>query len=310
MKKTLFAVLLLMLTACSSDTSPTAPGLDTNDPVVALWDGWGHCMGIHVPGGTPETVQIEIMTQLAAAGRINSVRLGANLAGHGRAYHDAANGLGLTVMGVIGSWDLDINSDWAMIFSQIQSIYPGVTVWNIANEISNAGVNSGSSIDVDTFWPKFLEIYNYTQDNHPNIHITNPPTFGSGTIGAEVLQEFFEKGMLDLDVDIAINLYSIATFSAYQRLFQNPKYANKLARKKIWIAETGIPDPARHADWVQTMYPKMGSVFGSEAICWYVLWGGNNNPEPNDNEFGLIDQINGQTGEYTTRPFLDRLLGR
>ncbi len=149
-----------------------------------------------------------------------------------------------------------------------------------------------------------LESLRLRQGPVPAVTLTSAPTFGTGTSGASELEEFFKRGLLDMDVVVALNVYSNPALSSYATVID--KYAARLAGKRIWVTETGSSNPANQIAWVQEFYPRLLNTVHPEMICWYALWGGAG--VASDNGFGLLDQV--ESGHAVERPLFTALVGQ
>ena len=122
-----------------------------------------------------------------------------------------------------------------------------------------------------------------------------PQHTGRGSTGPPELEEFFKLGLLEMDIVVAINVYSNHALSRYAAVID--KYANRLAGKRLWVTETGSANPDSHLAWVQEFYPRLVNTVHPEMICWYAMWGGDGT---RGNGFGLLDQV--QFGPNIERP--------
>ena len=91
----------------------------------------------------------------------------------------------------------------------------------------------------------------YVKTKYPEVTLTNAPPYGSGSTGPPELEQFFKLGLLDLDVIVAINIYSNHTLSRYATAID--QYADRLAGKRIWVTETGSSNPDNHISWVRSL---------------------------------------------------------
>lgn len=232
------------------------------------------------------------------------IRMGASSPdGIGLDYFQRARAMGLKIFGIIGLHDLETYG-WENAFDSIYRTYPA-DIWEIAGEISNGDpyVNPLGTTTPEVFMPKFRRLYEHVKRNYPGVVLTSPPTFGSGSVGAVELERFIELGMLDMDIIIAVNVYTEHALSRYAAVFS--KYGSRLARKRIWVTETGGYGAEVQVDWVENFYPRLVNTFHPEMICWYALWVGD---QPGgDNPFGLITNVeNGQP--LMERPLFKKLL--
>lgn len=316
-KRLVFALaasaLLSFTLACDRLFTVTGPSPITNSGFSTL-PAWSPCVVVHVPGreGDPAMEnQMAAVAKLQQAGRMTWIRLGSsnpkdygNGLFEGRDYFIRAKSMGLKVFGIIHLHDLETYG-WENAFDSIYRQYPA-DIWEIAGEISNGdpSVNPLGTTTPEIFMPKFRRLYEHVRRNYQGVALTSPATFGSGSDGAAELERFIELGMLDMDIIIAVNVYTEHALSRYASSFA--KYGSQLAHKRIWVTETGISDPDRQIEWVEYFYPKLVQTFNPEMICYYALWVGDN---PGDhNPFGMITNVeNGQ--QLVERPLFKALTG-
>jgi len=302
------SVFLSFTLACDRLFNLAGPSSITNSGFSTLPD-WSPCVVIHTPGfnGAPELEkQMQLAGELKQAGRLTWVRFGGSFVnGDGLDYFHRARTMGFKIFGIIGLQDLEIYG-WENAFDSIYRQYPA-DIWEIAGEISTGGGGAPGDnplMTPEVFMLKFKRLYEHVRKNYPGVVLTSPPTFGSGSIGAVELERFLELGMLEMDIIIAVNVYSDHALSRYAAVFA--KYGSQLANKRIWVTETGAYGPELQVDWVENFYPRLVNTFHPEMICWYALWVGDQ--EGGDNPFGLVTNINnGQP--LVKRPLFKKLVG-
>lgn len=295
-------VAALFLTACDRIfSSPTGPSNSITNSGFSNLPAWSPCVIVHTPGGNGDPTlenQMAVVEKLQRAGRMTWIRLG----GDTLDYFLRSKQMGLKVFGIISLEELEAKG-WENAFDMKYRTHPA-DIWEIAGEISNGdpNVNPQGVTTPEIFMPKFKRLYEHVKRNYPGAVLTSPPTFGSGSMGAVELERFIELGMLDMDIIIAVNVYSEHALSRYAAVFA--KYGPQLARKRIWVTETGAYGAELQVDWVENFYPKLVNTFHPEMICWYALWVGD---QPGgDNPFGLVTNIeNGQP--LIERPLFKRL---
>lgn len=284
-------VLALLLIACNSRWNPTSPSNSITNSGFSTLPAWSPCVIVHTPGfaGDPTLEnQMAEVEKLQRVGRMTWIRLG----GDSLDYFLRSKQMGLKVFGIISLEELE-SMGWENAFDMKYRTYPA-DIWEIAGEISTGGGGAPGENPLMTpedFMPKFKRLYEHVKRNYPKAVLTSPPTFGSGSDGAVELEKFIELGMLDMDIIVAVNVYTEHALNRYASVFA--KYGSQLAQKRIWVTETGMPDPNRQIEWVENFYPKLVNTFHPEMICYYALWVGD---QPGgDNPFGLVTNIeNGQ----------------
>lgn len=286
--------------ACNSNWQPMGPSPITNSGFSNL-QAWAPCVTVHTPGRFGDSTlenQMAEVEKLQRAGRISWVRFG----GDSLDYFIRSRQMGLKTFGIIALEELE-RLGWERAFDMKYRTHPA-DIWEIAGEISNSDpyVNPSGTTTPEIFMPKFKRLYEHVRTNYPGVVLASPPTFGSGSVGAVELERFIELGMLDMDVIVTINVYTEHALSRYSAVFA--KYGSQLSHKRVWVTETGMPDPDRQVDWVENFYPKLVNTFRPEMICWYALWVGD---QPGgDNPFGLVTNLN--NGQPITERTLFKML--
>jgi hypothetical protein len=238
--------------------------------------------------------------RLQRAGKMTWIRLNTHLDGTGLQYHFEARRMGLRVFSIIHLQDLE-SAGWESAFDRLYAMYPS-DMWEVAGEISNPAVNP-IIVTPEYYMAKFKGLYSYVKSRYPSVVLVSAPTYGSGSTGPEELEEFIKLGLLDLDVVVAINIYSNHALSRYATVID--RYATRLAGKRLWVTETGSANPDNHLAWVQEFYPRVVNTVHPEMICWYAMWGGDG--AERDNGFGLLDQV--ELSQSIERPLFKALIG-
>ena len=208
--------------------------------------------------------------------------------------------MGLRIVSIVHLDDLE-SVGWQTAFDTLHATYPG-DIWEIGGEISNPAINR-STVTPDYYMSRFRQLYDYVRSRYPGVTLTSAATFGTGNSGSTELARFFELGLLDMNVVVAINVYSNASLSSYATVFD--RYAARLAGKRIWVTETGSANPDNHVAWVQEFYPRLVNSVHPEMICWYALWAGDG--AAGDNGFGLLDRV--ESGQVIERSLFKALAG-
>jgi hypothetical protein len=296
----ILVVSILLCAGCRR--SPTSTSPITSAPNDHETYAWAPCVVVQSPGGPPFNIQMQAVQKLQRAGKMSWIRLNAHLDGRGIEYYLEARRLGLNIFAIVHMSDLE-SAGWEAAFDRLHGIYPG-DIWEIAGEISNPDPNVNPvTVTPDYYMSKFKNLYSYVKAKYPAAVLTNAPPFGSGSTGPPELEEFFQLGLLDLDVVVAINVYSNHALSRYATVID--KYADRLAGKRIWVTETGSSNPDNHIAWVQEFYPRIVNTVHPEMICWYAMWGGDS--AQGDNGFGLLDKV--QAGPSIERSLFKALTG-
>lgn len=281
--------------------SPSPSSLTT--PVRQNMNSWAPCVVVQSPGGTPFNVQMEAVGTLQRAGKMTWIRLNTHLDGRGLQYHLEARKMGLKIFSIVHLEDLE-SAGWTTAFDRLYATYPS-DIWEIAGEISNGDPNVNRvTITPEYYMSRFRSLYDYVRTRYPAATLTSAPTYGTGNSGSTELEQFFKLGLLDMDVVVALNVYSNAALSNYATVID--KYAARLAGKRIWVTETGSANPDNHVAWVQEFYPRLVNTLHPEMICWYALWGGDG--AEGDNGFGLLDRV--ESGQLVERSLFTALAGQ
>jgi hypothetical protein len=289
----------LLYTGCRR--SPAAASAVPEGAAVNT-NAWAPCVVVQSPGGVPFGVQMAAVRKLQQAGKMTWIRLNTHLDGTGLEYHLEARRMGLRIFSIIALKDLE-TAGWEAAFDRLYGTYPS-DIWEIAGEITNSDPNVNPvTVTPDYYMAKFKSLYSYVRTRYPGVTLTSAPTYGTGTAGAAELEQFIELGLLDMDVVVAMNVYSHPALSSYATVID--RHAARLAGKRIWVTETGSSNPDNHIAWVQEFYPRLLNTVHPEMICWYALWGGAG--AGGDNGFGLLDQV--ESGQAIERPLFRVLAG-
>lgn len=276
--------------SCDKLVTPTSPSYVYNNSSDSDLSAWSPCVVVQTPHGPPENIQIEAMRKLKSAGRLSWVRFGSvSSSGHGRMYHQAAKSMGLKIMSVVQTDELNTSSSWEHGFDILYSLYPETDLWNIGGEISNPDVNT-YLMTPEAYMAKFKALYEHARRRYPGVVLVSGPTFGSASTGefrggpAE-FERLIQLGLADLDIIIAVNVYTHNALFQYSAIFD--RYADKLRKRPVWVTETGASVPGQQG-WVKDTYPQIQHLLRPEMICWYVMWAGDIG---GDSGFGLINGI-------------------
>jgi hypothetical protein len=295
-------VCALVYAGCQRSSNPASPAANAAAG-PQMTNAWAPCVVVQSPAGPAFSAQMDAVRKLQRAGKMSWIRLNTHLDGSGLEYHLEAQRLGLRIFSIVALKDLE-SAGWTAAFDRLYAAYPS-DIWEIAGEISNADPNVNPfTVTPDYYMSQFSRLYAYVKSRYPGVTLTSAPTFGTGTSGASELEEFFKRGLLDMDVIVALNVYSNPALSSYATVLD--KYAARLAGKRLWVTETGSSNPANQIAWVQEFYPRLINTVHPEMICWYALWGGAG--AASDNGFGLLDQAD--SGHAVERPLFTALVGQ
>ena len=274
---------------------------------------WKPCVVVHSPGGIAEPIQFQAIDKLQRAGAMTWIRLNAYEDGSALPYYLISASMGLRIFSIIHRRDLD-RMGWHEAFDSIYKKYhqPGLDprseIFEIAGEVSNPDpyVNESPTTPA-VYMEKFKDLYAYVRRAYPDVILASAPPLGSGN-GPEELEEFIKLGLLDMDIVVALNLYTEFALTQYAAVFTHHSAA--MARRKVWVTETGVTDPGLQIDWVKRVYPKIQNSLRPEMICYYVLWAGDGeggSGATKDDSMGLLSGV--ETGPYTERPLYRALTG-
>ena len=92
------AAVLFLYAGCEQLTGPTSPAGVT--PTAQNTAAWSPCAVVHNPGGAPFNTQMDAVSKLQRAGKLQWMRLDTHLDGSGSEYHRAARQMGLRTMSI------------------------------------------------------------------------------------------------------------------------------------------------------------------------------------------------------------------
>jgi len=288
------------LYGCQLAPAPAAPSSLSGGSSGQNTSAWSPCVVVQSPAGTPFPIQMDAVRTLQRAGKMVWIRLNAPLDASGLQYYLQARQMGLKILSIVHLDDLDA-AGWESAFDRLYATYPS-DIWEIAGEISNPAINRAPITPEDYMW-RFKHLYDYVRSRYPGVTLASAPPVGTGNSGSAELEQFFRLGLLDLDVVVAMNVYSNTALSGYATVID--EYAGRLAGKRIWVTETGSSNPDNHLAWVQEFYPRLVNSVHPEMICWYALWGGDG--AGGDNGFGLLDKV--ESGAAVERSLFKALAG-
>jgi hypothetical protein len=273
------SLLVLALGAACEDTSTLSPMAPSPaglvDPQLAEDVGlkWSPYVGVHIDGRAIDAYR-DALSALRRAGRVSGLRVEINKSNQnaGDRTIKAIGGLGLELLGLIGNeylFEPDIEHE----IDGILAAYPEVRYFQIGNEVTTILPSTGPTIGIEQYMAVFQRVYDHVQSRHPGRAILlTQSTLGSGLYGPGELETMARMGLTEMDpgkVIIAVNAYDPESASQYSGLLGGP-----LRRFRVWVTESGVPDPALHIPFVREKYPLLRAYLRAERVYWYTMWGG------------------------------------
>jgi hypothetical protein len=270
-------LLLLSMTVLSPGCglfSPTAPPPAWKQKLPA----WSPYLVVQ-PDGEALPGYERALTMLTARDAALGARIPLSVNGSSASTVRLASSYGLEVLGIIDNADL-FAPDVAAVFDQYAALYPQVRVFEVGNEITT----STMPMTIDQYVDVLGRIYVHVLAQYRNVMLVSQATFGSGTLGAQDLATMAPllaaMGISPQHLIIGINVYTETALGAYAVVL-----ANSLAGYRVWVTETGVPDPSQQISFVGTFYPRLRAMLRAERIYWYALWAGDVGA---DSPFSLI----------------------
>lgn len=214
-----------------------------------------------------ENTQQPHLLKLINAGMLKGVRLGD--LGNPTVQYFARwlQSHGVEVLGLFDNEHLR-RPDVCQILSQYITQNPGITIWEIANEVQGfANMSSEEYMRIAT------PLFYYAKQNHPNIRLAIGAVAGNGS-SADDLRRMIDAGLDKLCRDgleiVPIHFYSWES----TRLHEFKSQIERLPiSTRIWITETNHMPPSwtRHIGYVKEIYPMLKNSLRAERIYWYVF---------------------------------------
>ena len=253
--------------------APSPAGLV--DPQLAEDVGlkWSPYVGVHIDGRAIDAYR-DALSALRRVGRVSGLRVEINKSNQnsGDRTIKALGGLGLELLGLIGNeylFEPDIEHE----IDGILAAYPEIRYFQIGNEVTTILPSTGPTIGIEQYMVVFQRVYDHVQSRHPGRAILlTQSTLGSGLHGPGELETMAGMGLTEMDpgkVIIAVNSYDPESASQYSGLLGGP-----LRRFRVWVTESGVPDPALHIPFVREKYPLLRAYLRAERVYWYTMWGG------------------------------------
>jgi hypothetical protein len=289
MKRFAAAILVFVCTGCDQRArlSPVV-ATETGTSDLALVEDvrlkWSPFIGVHITGEAAQTYR-DALAALLRSGRVEGVRVEISKSHQNPsdALLKSIGRLGVELLGLIGNeylFEPDIEEEIDRIFAA----YPEIRYFQVGNEVTTILPSTGPTITIEEYMVVFQRIYDHVQRKHPGRAVLlTQSTLGFGVYGPSELETMIGLGLAGLDPDqviIAVNAYDPESASQYRGLLGGP-----LRRFRVWVTESGVPDPERHITFVQEKYPLLRNYLRAERVYWYVMWGGDSG---SDSEFSLI----------------------
>ncbi len=234
---------------------------------------WSPYVGVHIDARALDAYR-DALSSLRRAGRVNGLRVEINKSNQnaGDRTIKAMGGLGLELLGLIGNeylFEPNIEREIDGIFAA----YPEIRYFQIGNETTTILPSSGPTISIEQYMAVFQRVYDHVQSRHPGRAILlTQSTLGSGLYGPGELETMATMGLAEMDAEkviIAVNAYEPEAASQYSGLLGGP-----LRKFRVWVTESGVPDPALHIPFVRDKYPLLRAYLRAERVYWYTMWGG------------------------------------
>jgi hypothetical protein len=258
----------VFLTACVGRHEPVGPG-----PSDWLME-WSPCIGVHTPGGPPFNAQMGVLQKLQEVERVKWVRMDVFADGRGAEYHKELASRGIQIINILGVHDME-RLGWQEAFDRVTAIYPG-DIWQIGNEVQSPSVNHGAAITAERYMEQFTPIVHYASRKGYALASASPEGI-VGPHGPSTLWRFIKMGLLDLDVAIAMNIYSDAARYQYWTILRDAEKRGALGERMVIVTETGVGKASNQMNHVQQFYPVLRKHIAPDLICWYTLYGGEGN---------------------------------
>ncbi|HXV26922.1 MAG TPA: hypothetical protein VD862_02795 [Candidatus Paceibacterota bacterium] len=259
----------LLLSACPNgceNNSPTgSTGIEMSDGRPAGVPGWSPYVGVHTFG--PDGLLAPHVLNLMESGAMRGLRadMGPSSGGSDFARWAIANGLE-DVVGIFPNEFLRGSGAWDALRSEILA-NPGVDYWEIGNEI-----DVFTTMSVSEYMPIFLDLHRRAREEFPEKAVIAQAPIGGGD-GAKYVEQMLDQGLLELarrgELPV-LSLHFYSTGSTY--IYTMKRQIQRLpGTTEIWVTETGIDDPGRHLEHVQTQYPRLRREWRATRIYWYVF---------------------------------------
>ena len=299
-------LVLLAATACEdrrSPLGPTEPG-SANRLAQEARQQWSPYIGVQVTGDALEAYQ-DALSRLARSGQLKGVRVEirkSTQASDARVIR-AIGSLGVELLGLISNEYL-FDQDIERVIDRIFTRYPEIRYFQVGNEITTILPTSGPTMTIQQYMAVFQRIYDHVQSRYPGRAVLlTQSTLGFGQYGPQELETMAGLGLAAMDpsrVIIAINDYDPHSAVQYAGLL-----GSTLRRYRVWVTESGVPDPNAHIGFVQAGYPLLRNYLRAERVYWYVMWGGDSG---SDTGFSLIKSP-ASYPDYWTSPLFRLLAG-
>ena len=290
----LFLTLVLVSCDCCTRINPTGPTHSSGGE-------WSPYVVVHTPGNALQAYQ-KVIPEMVSNGTLRGVRIGI-VKGEGKNFvNDWIDSMVPDVLWILDNFYL-FDQDIEQVIDQAFAWYPSIRYLQIGNEITTILPEGGPQMGVEEYMTVLKRIYSYVQEKYPGVMIVSQSTFGSGSYGSIELEKMVKLGLTTMSSSrliVGMNVYSKSNAGAYSRVINS-----SLRGYRIWVTETGTPNPDAHVDYMRDMYPFLRNSLRAERIYWYALYCGDNG---GDSGFGLIKNINESV--LGTSPLYNLLMGR
>jgi hypothetical protein len=263
-----------------SSVAPSETGLVDATLVNEVGLKWSPYVGLHIDGRALDAYR-DALTSLRRAGRLQGLRVEINKTNQNPsdAVIKSIGGLGLELLGLIGNEYLfDANIEQAI--DGIFAAYPEIRYFQIGNETTTILPSSGPTITIEQYMQVFRRVYDHVQSRYPERAILlTQSTLGFGFYGSGELETMARLGLAEMNpekVIIAVNAYDPESTDQYRGLLGGP-----LRKFRVWITESGVPDPDLHVAFVREKYPLLRDYLRAERVYWYTMWGGDSGSDAN-----------------------------
>jgi len=286
LKKIELLILIVLITGCFSTckfdllTSTEFPDNTEGSGNIATKATWDPYIGVH-PFGCDAGIQQPYLLKLIRAGALRGIRLGNLQNPEVQRFAAWFQNQGVEILGLFDNEYLR-NPNICQIFSQHVAQNPGITVWEIGNEVRGFPECGFVGFTPEEYMQIAMPLFYYVKQNHPNVRLAIGAVAGNGS-SADDLRRMIDAGLNKLCQDgleiVPIHFYSWKSMRLAE--FQS-QIARLPISTRIWITETNDMPPSWNTQigYVTEMYPKLKSALRAERIYWYVF------SEPSD--FALV----------------------
>lgn len=304
---------VFLTTSCSSEFAlPTAPSMGAlsdsgGSAGQSVPLSWSPYLNVHSTGEALDAYR-EVFTKMSQNGTLRGIRLET-------LPHENFNNVvidmarqvsGLDILFLINNYYLTTDGDIERVIDDAIRRFPDIRYFQIGNEITTIIPAGDPQISTREYMDYLQRAYDHILANYPYVTLLSQSTLGAGDYGARELEIMADLGLAGMNparVIVGINAYTYTAVSSTANVLNG-----RLRRYRVWITETGIPDPNRHVDFVRHEYPKLRNSLRPERIYWYTLFNGDGGVSPPDSsDFGLI-KYPSRYPDYWKSPLLKALM--